>query len=109
MGAFFSCKPENLAKSMACRLTWVSRKQSWGFINFFKYPKSEQSMNDKTIYRVCLSVAIIFAVILLHFLTPADESQSVVKYESGFYYTAEKRDTLWKISDRFFGVSIALA
>ncbi len=66
-------------------------------------------MNDKTIYRVCLSVAIIFAVILLHFLTPADESQSVVKYESGFYYTAEKRDTLWKISDRFFEVTIALA
>ncbi len=74
-----------------------------GAYKFFKYPKSEQSMNDKTIHRVYLSVAILFAVILLPFLTSANEGQSVFKYEAGFYYTVEKGDTLWEISDRYFG------
>ena len=40
------------------------------------------------------------AVILLPFTASADESHSVVKYWSGFYYTVEKGDTLWESSGR---------
>jgi len=73
------------------------------------YPKTHHSIHDhletpdkraRAIRRITCFVAFT-AIFLLPLLLFAGENEQDVKHESGFYYTIQKGDTLWDLSQRF--------
>lgn len=52
-----------------------------------------------SVFRACLWTGFLMAV--LPGLTIAEEKKETVAYETGFYYTVKKGDTLWSLSKKF--------
>lgn len=52
-------------------------------------------------FRVFTCLIIFFAMIFFPFHLAAQETTKTVEHEAGFYYTVQKKDTLWDLSQRF--------
>ena len=52
---------------------------------------------------ICLSI--LTAMIFFPVYMFAQENKEIVEHETGFYYTVQKGDTLWDLSDQFFDSS----
>jgi len=53
------------------------------------------------IFRVFTCLIIFFAMFFSPFNLAAQQSTTTVEHEAGFYYTVQKNDTLWDLSQRF--------
>lgn len=49
----------------------------------------------------CLAVCVL-SIVLLPLCAASQEVETTIEHEAGFYYTIEKGDTLWDLSDQFF-------
>ena len=59
-------------------------------------------MNFKITSKMKLWLSICFAILLvMPFALAAAEGENVVNHETGFYYTVQKGDTLWDLSQKF--------
>jgi LysM repeat protein len=58
-------------------------------------------MREKNIFRIVTWVLCFAAIIALPCSVFADEDKETVEHEAGIYYTIQKGDTLWGLSQRF--------
>ena len=58
-------------------------------------------MHSKMKSYLTTSLIILFILLAFPFLPAAAEAPKKVKYETGFYYTVQKGDTLWDLSQKF--------
>jgi len=58
-------------------------------------------MFSNHIFRVFTCLIIFFSMIFFPFHLAAQQPNATVEHESGFYYTVQKNDTLWDLSQRF--------
>lgn len=59
-------------------------------------------MNTKIIFRIKIGVSIFMMMLLaIAFSLEAAEGEKTIQYETGFYYTVQKGDTLWDLSQKF--------
>lgn len=53
-------------------------------------------------FRMIICLSVLAAMIFFPVLIFAQEKKKVVEHEAGFYYTIQKGDTLWDLSESFF-------
>jgi len=58
-------------------------------------------MFSNHIFRLFTCLIIFFAMIFFPFHLAAQQTTTTVEHEAGFYYTVQKNDTLWDLSERF--------
>ena len=53
-------------------------------------------------FRLVMCLSMFAAIIAFSVSSYAEESEISVEHEAGVYYTVQKGDTLWDLSERFF-------
>ena len=58
-------------------------------------------MTDKQKLTMAICLFTFFSLLMVPLSLPAAEGEATVEYETGFYYTVQKGDTLWDLSQKF--------